>query len=161
MSDVHHIVGFDGLGVTLEPSPINYFPDKPEVVVRRFIRTKNDNPIFWVDYIIKDDALMIISIQAEPEYRDGKWLEYINFDEARKASIFEDGYQKMGKFSKTFWLGVNDNPNFQTLLEKRDHLSKSGLMVDSEIYLKGNERLNVPDQFHDTRNPFPTDQTNS
>lgn len=137
MSEIHYYETVNGLGATSQLSPVTYFPDEPERVVKRFTRTKDGAPIFWFDYTIDDDTLYSLSIYVEPEYRDGQWLEYINFDKPEFKEAFEKGYEEFGKFSKTVWMGYNETPTFKKALEKRDQLSKKGVMVDSEIFMQG------------------------
>lgn len=144
-----HVEASDGFSATGSLSPVTYFPEEPDRIVRRMTRSKDNTPIFCIDYTIEDDTMYVLSLQVEPEYRDGKWLEYVNFDRPESKGVFEEGYNNFGKFSKTVWIGYTETPTFKKALEKRDNLSKKKIMVDSEIYMQGNTI-----KYHNTKNPL-------
>jgi hypothetical protein len=137
MSEIHYYKSVNGLGATSQLSPITYFPDEPEKVVRRFTRTKDGEPIFWVDYTIDDDTMYVLSLFAEPEYRDGKWVEYLNFDSPEMEEAFREGYEHFGKATKTVWLGYTETPRTVRALEAKKSLIKRGLMDEEEIMMQG------------------------
>lgn len=127
--------GGDGMGMVDEPCPITYFPDDPNTEVRRLTRTKDDAPIFFVDYVLRDETLYALYLEVYPDYRGKDWIQYLNFNK----ETFESNYAEFGKFNKSVWVNTSNfaHSSLEMALEKRVQLSQEGFLDQGEIFVQG------------------------
>lgn len=127
--------GVNGLAVTDEPCPITYFPEDITTEVRRLTRTKDEEAVFFVDYVLRDETVYVLYFEVAPKYRNTDWLQYLNFDK----QMFDKGYAQFGKFTKSVWVNTTEsvNPTLDSLLEKRIQLSKNGFVDPGEVFIQG------------------------
>lgn len=127
--------GVDGLAMVDEPCPITYFPNDTNTEVRRLTRTKDNEPIFFVDYVLRDETLYALYLEVSPEYRGQNWVQYLDFNK----EAFAKGYSEFGKFTKSVWVNTTSfaHSSLEMALEKRVQLSKESLLDPAEIFVQG------------------------
>lgn len=127
--------GVDGMAMVDEPCPITYFPDDENTEVRRLTRTKDGEPIFFVDYVLRDETFYALYIEVTPEYRGQNWVQYLNFNK----EAFEKGYSEFGKYTKTVWVNTSSfaHASLEMALERRVQLSQEGFLDQGEIFVQG------------------------
>lgn len=136
MSEVTRIVGVDGRSGTFEPSPINYFPNDPEMVASRLTIYDYENPVFFHDYIVHNGTLYGLYLEAMPDYRDGKWVNYIDF---KGTPAFQEGMALYGTYEREVFLNITPTsaPSILEAIQRRKDLTEQDIMVATKIYLNG------------------------
>jgi hypothetical protein len=139
--------GVDGLGMFDEPCPIVYFPNDETIEARRLTRTKDNEPIFFLDYVLRDETLYALYLEVMPEYRNDEWLQYLDFNK----ETFEKNYSEFGRYTKTVWVNPVgfSFPSADKVLDKRVKLSQDGLLDQGEIFIQGPIMKYV-----DTKSPY-------
>lgn len=146
MSDTRRFEGTDGRSGVDTVSPVMYFPNDPDMVARRLTIYTYGEPVFFHDYIVHEGTMYALYVEAMPNFRDGKWLEYINFG----GPTFEKNYEIFGKYDREVWLNVTPYSSESILkaLEKRADLTQQDLMIAAKINVTGDVVM-----IYDTDNP--------
>lgn len=136
MSEVVRIEGVNGRNGTFEPSPVDYFPNDPNMKATRLTIYDNDDPVFFHDYIVYNNTLYGLYLEAMPGYRDGKWVNYIDF---KGGPAFEQAMAIYGTYEKEVFLNITPNsaPSILEALKRRTDLTEQDIMVATKVFLQG------------------------
>jgi hypothetical protein len=136
MSEVTRIEGINGRNGTFEPSPINYFPNDPNMVATRLTIYNFDDPVFFHDFIVHNNTLYALYIEAMPDYRDGKWVNYIDF---KGGPAFDQAMALYGVYEREVFLNITPHSSQSVLaaIEKRKDLTEQDIMVATKLFLNG------------------------
>lgn len=136
MSEIIRIEGVNGRNATFEPSPVNYFPNDPEMVATRITIFNYDDPIFFHDFIVHDGTLYGLYIEAMPDYRDGKWTEYIDF---KGGSGFDQAMEIFGKHDREVMMNLSEKsaPAVLKAIKNRIDLTQKDIMFATKLFLTG------------------------
>ena len=136
MSDIIRIEGIDGRNGTFEPSPVNYFPNDPDMVATRLTIYDYDKPVFFHDFVIYQNTLYALYLEAMPDYRDGKWVQYIDF---KGGTAFQEAMEIYGIHEREVILGISpySAPSVLEAIKKRADLTEQDIFVATKVFLNG------------------------
>lgn len=148
--DTKRFEGINGISAVDEKSPIIYFPNDLSISARRLTFYNFGAQVFFFDYTIQDNTQYVLYLEAVPEYRGGKWLEFLKLD----GPNFKQHYEELGKFDRVVWLNVTPYaaPFIPDAIAKRVELTEKDKSLASKIYVTGEVML-----VHDTADG-PLDQ---
>lgn len=114
-------------------SPINYFPDEPEKVVKRITFLNDQEDVGFIDIYLTDEVAYYLYVEVKPEYRSGKFMNYMTPDK-------EETKQKFTR-PKTVWVNINPTivDNTPKYLEYRRKLVSEGRLPSSTMYMNGSK----------------------
>lgn len=118
-------------GYREEVSPIDYFPDDPEIVVKRVTFLDGDKDVGFVDLHLTEDTVYYLYLEVKPEYRGQKFIEFMSPEK-------QETKQKFTR-PKTVWLNINPQvaKNSSIYLNARRQFNKEGKTVPTKIYMNG------------------------
>lgn len=136
MSDITTIEGPKGRSVTFEPCPVNYFPNDSDMTATRMTIFTYGDPVFFLDFIIQEDTRYTIYFEVFPDYREGRWLNYTEFD---GGEPFDKGIEIFKNCSRIVHLNITPNsaPSVLEGIKRRQDLTDKDLVLASKIYLSG------------------------
>lgn len=136
MSDVVYIEGIDGRNGKFEPSPVNYFPNNPDMVATRLTIFNYEDPVFYHDFIIHEGTLYALYLEAMPDYRDGKWTQYIDF---KGGSGFQQAMEIYGRHEREVIMNISEHsaPSVMQGIRNRIDLTEKDIMFATKLFLTG------------------------
>lgn len=136
MSEVIRLEGVNGRNALFEPAPVNYFPNDPNMIATRLTIFNYDDPVFFHDFIVYNDTLYALYIEAMPDYRNGEWVNYIDF---KGQGQFEEAMALYGVYEREVFLNITPQsaPSILDAIGKRKDLTEQDIMVATKIYLNG------------------------
>ena len=76
--------------------PHQYYPDKPEREVKRFVAKQNNQVVSEVDYFVENDCSFGLRFWVAPELRDGQ----------QSIEIMKEMYRQCVHTPKAMWYGI-------------------------------------------------------